>query len=167
VIIRDQSGFRGGWTLRGARGYTCHGEDREVVDYVDGYSREVLDGMRAMGSSIAQRARCSACHRWADQYSYAPRYGLATPHAATWGDPPRVLARGHCAQGDAGRAGGGDEVLVVLADGEECWIARSGRVYGRPATIRLGNEGGTLSARTLAQVEEETADRRPVEEVLE
>lgn len=137
VLIRDQSGFRGSWELKGKRGYTCTGP--------------------------AVEGECPRCGRTA-----ASRYSkLSADHASSWEDAPRVIARGYCAQGDAGRAGGGPELIVVLADGEECWIDRTGRLYGAPALVRLRNVGGTVEVKTLAEVEEEQADARPVEEILQ
>lgn len=83
VVVRDQSGFRGGWSLTGGR----------------------------------------------------------------------IIAKGYCAQGDAGRAGGGPEYLLVLAEGEEITLRRSGRLYGEPDTIRLRNVGGELVRQEAAAVD--------------
>jgi hypothetical protein len=49
----------------------------------------------------------------------------------------RVLARGHCAQGEAGNAGGHDELLVVIPNGGALRAYRSGRLYGEPAELWL------------------------------
>ena len=51
--------------------------------------------------------------------------------------PPRLIGKGRCAQGTAGRMGGGDELLFVARDGEVYDILRWGRVYGAPWLLRL------------------------------
>ena len=68
-----------------------------------------------------------------------------------------VLAEGECAQGDAGRMGGGPEYLAVLADGGAATVNRSGRLYGKAATLRVRNVGGVLTVEDEAAVAETTA----------
>ena len=68
-----------------------------------------------------------------------------------------VLAEGACAQGDAGRMGGGPEYLAVVADGGTATVNRSGRLYGDAATLRVRNVGGVLSVEDVAAVAATTA----------
>ena len=68
-----------------------------------------------------------------------------------------VVAEGACAQGDAGRMGGGPEYLAVVADGGSATINRSGRLYGAAATLRVKNAGGVLSVEDVAAVTATTA----------
>lgn len=68
-----------------------------------------------------------------------------------------VVAEGACAQGDAGRMGGGPEYLAVVADGGSATINRSGRLYGAPATLRVRNAGGVLTVEDVAAVTATTA----------
>ena len=68
-----------------------------------------------------------------------------------------VLAEGECAQGDAGRMGGGPEYLAVVADGGSATVNRSGRLYGKAATLRVRNAGGVLAVEDVVAVAETTA----------
>jgi hypothetical protein len=68
-----------------------------------------------------------------------------------------VLAEGECAQGDAGRMGGGPEYLAVVAEGGTATVNRSGRLYGKAATLRVRNAGGVLTVEDVAAVAETTA----------
>lgn len=56
----------------------------------------------------------------------------------------RIIAKGYCAQGAAGNAGGGPEYLLVVGAGEEITLHRTGRLYGDPDTVRIRNVGGEL-----------------------
>jgi hypothetical protein len=49
----------------------------------------------------------------------------------------RVIAEGRRAQGDAGNAGGGPCYLLAVPFGTALEIARTGRLYGEPGTVRL------------------------------
>jgi len=51
--------------------------------------------------------------------------------------PLHEIARGHCAQGIAGRMGGGAEILFVASAGETYDVVRWGRLYGAPRVLRL------------------------------
>lgn len=64
----------------------------------------------------------------------------------------RILAKGHCAQGDAGRAGGGEELLVMLSPGEGFTISRAGRLYGGAPRHHYRWDGHTLSCMTDQEV---------------
>jgi hypothetical protein len=55
-----------------------------------------------------------------------------------------VIARGECAQGIAGKMGGGPEYLLRLDHGQAVEIVRQGRLYGRPSCIRLACVAGTV-----------------------
>lgn len=66
---------------------------------------------------------------------------LTDDQAPTW----RVIAQGECAQGGAGRMGGGPEYLTVLRDGEAFEVVRTGRLYGAPAVFRVANSGGAVT----------------------
>lgn len=114
VLIRDHSGYRGGWRLTAPRTH------EEWNRWIAGESAE----------SIERR-----------------------PHGA------KVVAEGFCAQGAAGRMGGGPEYLVVMLPGESVEIVRSGRLYGAPATIRVDalEDGSVTVTDARAEVEEKIA----------
>lgn len=56
---------------------------------------------------------------------------------ATFSDGITVIAEGYCAQGAAGRAGGGPEYLIRGGRGESVLIHRRGRLYGEPSQLRV------------------------------
>jgi hypothetical protein len=59
--------------------------------------------------------------------------------------PPRLIARGKCAQGLAGRMGGGYELLFTAVDGEQYDIVRWGRIYGAPRILRVTVRDGRVT----------------------
>lgn len=131
VLIPDQSGFRGGWSLR------------------DAYTAAEWD--EAVRPSPSHRDGCPNWSRWS-----TPVAGQGCPGCdsqAEWraGNHERshraqVIAEGYCAQGNAGGMGGGPEYLLVLAHGQAVEICRSGRLYGRPSCTRLECVAGRIVA---------------------
>lgn len=115
VLIRDHSGYRGGWNLREARTeaeweIACRRKALEDAGVPEGPERDAI-GPRPFDRPFTGK----------------------------------VIARGACAQGDAGRMGGGSEYLLVLRDGEAVEIVRMGRLYGSPACVRVQNVGGIVT----------------------
>lgn len=192
LIIRDQSGFRGGWSLRGVR-TPCPGSGHIPATWA---YRDLLSGVaeeaRAPGAvyeaagfvgderrfprplttvypvdSEYRRGGACPCCGWESPAYGDERWDGTVPAHFRFTPAPAPLAEGRCAQGDAGRAGGGAELVVVLRPGEEVWIHRSGRLYGAPADIRLRvGEAGDLTAMTLEEVREEMARTSAPEEVM-
>ena len=80
-----------------------------------------------------------------DAYYEAIARGEA-PARPERGEPPvREIARGYCAQGEAGRMGGGPEILAVFRAGAVVEIVRQGRLYGAPAVVRVtANPDGSI-----------------------
>lgn len=63
----------------------------------------------------------------------------------TFSDPePQIVARGHHAQGDAGRMGGGAEFLVIMHPGDRIDIQRLGRLYGDNEKVSIEWDGKEL-----------------------
>jgi hypothetical protein len=118
VIIRDQSGFRGSWELAGR---------------VEPCARPT-DGP----------GYCPACFQYlgvAENPAGHRDVSIPVPQGT-------ILAQGACAQGDAGRMGGGPEMLLLLQPGQEVVIRRSGRLYGAPSCILVRWDGDRLSLET-------------------
>lgn len=114
VFLKDQSGFRGGWSLRDAR----TAEEWDII--VSNPQSDDRPGERS--------------------------------HRAL------VIAEGYCAQGMAGRMGGGSEYLLVLRHGQAVECVRGGRLYGAPSVIRLECVAGTIvSSDPRAEAEERKA----------
>jgi len=56
--------------------------------------------------------------------------------------PDRVLCAGNIAQGIAGGLGYAPQRILILPEGAELRIRRSGRLYGDPASTYIRNHGG-------------------------
>jgi hypothetical protein len=135
VLISDQSGYRGGWSLREAR---TPDEWRDVVRRL--VAHRPPDGMGALnqvnGHQEVGVQACPACD------AIAPRPVYRSVDDARI----KVLAQGRCAQGAAGNMGGGPEYLLRMSEGYAVECVRSGRLYGSPATYRLECVGGVIVA---------------------
>ena len=138
LLIRDQSGFRGTWSLSGgsqtAQAAVCAARDalrvaRDVREAGGDYSPSCPAGRAVSEAEEALRRAQEA------------RGSVPLPEGV-W-----VIARGHRAQGDAGRMGGGPEYLIRVPFGAQLLIRRRGRLYGKPAILRLEvGEAGALRA---------------------
>lgn len=62
-----------------------------------------------------------------------------------------VVAEGACAQGDAGRMGGGPELLVIMEPGAAVTVHRTGRLYGNPDRLIVSWEGETLTQKSWSE----------------
>lgn len=82
-----------------------------------------------------------------DQSGFRGTWSMQKPEGLT------VIAKGSCAQGDAGRMGGGPAYLLVLKAGGSFLISRSGRLYGKPAQVLILNNLGETSAQDIKEVE--------------
>jgi hypothetical protein len=79
-----------------------------------------------------------------DMSGYRGGWTLDVPPSAT------IIADGWCAQGIAGRMGGGPEYLVRAPEGTQFRIRRSGRLYGAPADLRVVVHADRLEVTDLA-----------------
>lgn len=142
VMIRDHSGFRGGWYLRAPRT-----PEAWIV---------FLATERAHGAGPAEAhpgrllSDCPACS------AYAPA-GQFGPHAPAFPADLEIIAEGYSAQGLAGGMGGGSEYLIVLLPGQAVEIVREGRLYGQPGVLRLANDAGVVSVTDPAATAESAA----------
>lgn len=123
VLIKDHSGFRGSWQLVEYATHRCTLEDRLP---------EPVPNAAVTGGRV-----CPDCGEvflgGATQFHHpaAPARPI-NPH-----ELGIVLGEGFCAQGDAGRMGGGPEYLIALTPGIRFSIRRGGRLYGAVARINV------------------------------
>jgi len=89
--------------------------------------------------------------RWAEiQDSTCPDCGVVfesfgqTVHQTVKSEPPRVILEGYCAQGDAGRMGGGPEYVILLPKDSGFLITRTGRLYGGESWLNYWWDGRAL-----------------------
>lgn len=113
ILIRDQSGYRGRWRVADL----CLGGP-EPEDYWGPCAR-----------CGGQRPR-----PWVSGPHPIWEVGVMLPLRA---ESVRVIAEGICAQGDAGRMGGGPEYLLTAPVGWTTHLWREGRVYGGAPVLRL------------------------------
>lgn len=121
VLIKDHSGFRGGWSLHAAR---------PASDW-DAWASTPPPPGAEEGSSTHGEARRAAM----------------PPRVSGLPAGVRVLAQGRCAQGDAGNAGGGPCYLLAVPFGAALELVRLGRLYGAPGTVRIDvSDSGDVKA---------------------
>lgn len=151
VLIKDHSGFRGGWLARNARTpedwvrVLKLREDHWAAiaaaraAFKAAYGSET-DGVSPSGETVyfSSSPQAQAC-----QHAVHGTPGPSCPGCdpcwpdATGAPEWKVLAKGFCAQGDAGRMGGGPEYLVRCQVGTAFEIVRNGRLYDKPAVLRV------------------------------
>jgi hypothetical protein len=122
VLIRDHSGYRGWWRLTAARPPE---EWDAIVARDHAHAPPYGEGDECAPGHADDN--CAICGQ-------LPPIPQRTPHTAY------VIAEGRCAQGAAGRMGGGPEYLVALRAGEAVEIVRYGRLYGGPQVLRVEAE---------------------------
>ena len=128
VYIPDQSGFRGSWYMRVPR------------------TEEEWDIIVSVPCSSECRMRFSGTD------PDCPKHSKLAPETLP---EVTIIATGECAQGDAGRMGGGPEYLLVLENRQAIEIVRSGRLYGDPSVIRIECRAGLIEI-TVPREEAET-----------
>jgi len=130
ILIRDQSGFRGSWTLGGPyRSTGC--PQGKTIPYGEG-----------------------ECPRCGGRYEHQATVLSELPAGV------RILAQGRCAQGMAGRAGGGPEYLLWAPLGTTLGVSRSGRTYGSPTEyyIRVAEDGSVTLTDVVAEAKSREAE---------
>ena len=115
LLIRDHSGFRGGWWLSEPLTAHCPYDGQPIP------SNERCPGCGAPGGWFGA---VSTQHHLPDNPVEADQLG-------------KVIAHGYRAQGDAGRMGGGSEYLLRCQAGTRFSIRRSGRTYGNPHVFNV------------------------------
>jgi hypothetical protein len=152
VLIRDHAGYRGAWYIRDAR--TTQEWDQVIAREAAIAAHNATAYERHQASWY--EGGCEKCRQEKDAFA-AAQPALPAERPAAW----KVIAQGSCAQGDAGRMGGGPEYLAILTAGEAVEIVRSGRLYGEPAVVRVENrEGEIIISRPRQEAEERAAASR-------
>lgn len=80
-----------------------------------------------------------------DEDAFSPSRYLSFKFAPL---PGEVLCEGYTAQGDAGRMGGGPQIVLLLPRGEVVRVNRSGRLYGDPPSRYFVFDGDRLLVAT-------------------
>lgn len=122
------------------------GRKQIVLDPPQG---SAIDGDALIGAASRNSPPDSVLVLIRDQSGYRGSWSLKNQKGM------RIIAEGWCAQGDAGRMGGGPEYLATLDNGGSAEIHRSGRLYGEPAVIRLLNSNAQL---IITDTEQEAAN---------
>jgi hypothetical protein len=115
ILIRDHSGFRGGWWLAEYATHWC--------------SRN--------GEPIAWDSHCPECGAGGGLMGGNTQHRLMPANDLEPDQIGKVIAHGYRAQGDAGRMGGGSEYLLRCRPGTKFSIRRTGRLYGHPAVFNV------------------------------
>lgn len=128
ILIRDHSGVRGGWHL---------------APEAERFCPRSPEGLREQGREWVRQpgAFCAECGGGAGYFNHRllPDQVLK-PSAIGY-----LIAEGACAQGDAGRMGGGPEYLIACRPGAFS-IRASGRLYGAPAAMNvIVHQDGTVT----------------------
>ena len=136
LLIRDHSGYRGGWYPAECATARCAYENEEVPV-----------GRPCPG--------CGARRLYSfelSEHRLVPARGLA---AAEIG---KLIAAGSCHNGEADYTGGGPEYLIRCAPGTRFSIRRSGRLYGRPAVLNVTVDEDNVTVTDAArQIDEQVA----------
>lgn len=131
VYLRDRSGFRGSWRL------VCGVLPPPPDDFPSAGFDPDPDGVRAAREEMVRRDHPTP--RPQEDFSQGPVWWPAGDGRVA------VVAQGECAQGAAGRAGGGPEYLMVMEPGATMTVIRSGRLYGHPSRLILKWDGESLT----------------------
>jgi len=124
VLIRDHSGYRGGWKLTAPR---SEEEWEAIARRAVAHRPPDGNGPLAEGhvEELYRDVPCPTCD------------AIAPPPPPRRPATCKIIAEGWCAQGEAGRMGGGPEYLLVLQEDEAVELVRWGRLYGKPSVLRV------------------------------
>lgn len=122
VVFRTKPGFRGGSGHTGDRtGWKC--------------------GCGATGQEAVLPDRCPSCGAGESSWGIGMRLQFAA-------FPGEKLAEGYVAQGDAGRMGGGEQLVALMPRDVVFRTGYSGRLYGGPSAHYYKWDGEKLLAMT-------------------
>lgn len=124
LVLRSGMGFRGGNRHTGA-----------VIGWKCGSY-----GCEAAGAEFLTPKRCPVSE------THQSPVLVASPL------PGRTLATGWIAQGDAGRMGSGEQLILLLPAGETIRASRFGRLYGAPRAHNITWDGNRLAVLTDAEL---------------
>lgn len=92
-------------------------------------------GCSHLGDRLGWHCRCGATGTDSPASCPAATPETAWEHEVIWDFAPfpgEVICQGHIAQGTAGRAGGGPQVIALVPAGVVFRVGRTGRLYGAP-----------------------------------
>jgi len=135
LLLRDMSGFRGGWRITHARPW------EEWEEAVRRWYAHYSGGQPENGRNPGHEGHVTDCPKCREEFHIPPRREMDDVHTHL-----HVIAEGRRAQGDAGYMGGGPEYLLVLREGDAFECVRSGRLYGGPSVVRFEVIDGVVRA---------------------
>lgn len=143
-VLRTQMGFRGSNEHVGdCLGWTCSGCPAGNQDHGRAGVIEPL------GVEDGEAPTCSFC-------------GMTGKIARRWAEfPGKTLARGVIAEGAAGRAGSGDQLIQLIPSGVWFRTAYFGRLYGGPGSHHYRWDGGS-TVTAMTGVERQLAEQAGV-----
>lgn len=153
VLIRDHSGFRGSWGLvadsdKLIEFKRCKAEHAAAMEEWDQASLRTRNSTHPYGDQAIADAVISESGHRNDRVA-----GTECPACIAARDAARrvplqvkILAQGWCGQGQAGHMGGGQEVLILIPEGNSVVIWRTGRLYRKPMLIWLICRDNQLSS---------------------
>jgi hypothetical protein len=123
----------------------------------------IIEGEKLMGATAKTAAAAAAVVYIEDHSGFRGSWDLTYPRTdEEWesivqgrgeevpkrkiAEPRRMIAKGRKAQGAAGYAGGGEEYLLIMQEGDAYEIVRYGRLYGAPSVIKIQVKNGQLIA---------------------
>jgi len=122
VLVRDHSGFLGGWKLTAARS-----DDEWAAIARRARAHRPPDGKGPLAEGHEERlwgpTFCPACD------AVAPAPPPRFPPEEISPEAIRIIAEGYCAQGEVGRIGGGPEYLIILSAGTSVEVVRWSGLY--------------------------------------
>ncbi len=124
----------------------------------DGRGRELVRVALPEGSKHDEHRVQSIPTSTPDQFVVLIRdhSGFRGGWAAEFDGDVTIIAEGASAQGAAGRMGGGPEYLLRASPGASVTIRRRGRLYGKPAVLRVAITADGVSTVDVAAEEAAT-----------
>ena len=142
VVFRTPIGFRGGNSHTGDRRPEWDAWEKiSQAAFAKCQEAAASDGLDEYGRA----ARAFSAHEEWVRANHAPEKFLLFPG--------EIIAEGTIAQGDAGRAGSGDQIVALMPHGVVFRTGYSGRLYGKPSAHYYVFDGEKILAATREERE--------------